>query len=113
MAAGVDQGFGAVGIAAQDLRQGLPRDGHRLAVCIADQVAVVVVGQHLVRDEVADGTSARAFAVAEELDQHRRDGLDDLGKLAFDGQQAAGDGERSRGQRGPPTSRGSASGRSG
>jgi hypothetical protein len=69
--AGIDQGFSAVGIAAQHLGQRLPRDGHGLAVCIADQVAVVVVGQHLVRDEVADRTSACAFAVAEELDQHR------------------------------------------
>ncbi|WVX49465.1 hypothetical protein ROLI_025600 [Roseobacter fucihabitans] len=72
VAAGVDQGLSAVGIAAQNLGQRVARDGHRVAVCIADQVAVVVIGQHLVRDEVADRTSARAFAVAEELDQHRR-----------------------------------------
>jgi hypothetical protein len=73
VAAGVDQVFSAVGIAAQYLGQRLPRDGDRLAVCIADQIAVAVIGQHLVRDEVADRTSARTFAVAEELDQHRRD----------------------------------------
>ena len=73
VAAGVDEGFSSVGIAAQDLGQRLPRDGHGLAVCIADQVAVVIVGQHLVCHEVANRTSASTFAVAEELDQHRRD----------------------------------------
>ncbi|MEP3304694.1 MAG: hypothetical protein ABJO05_22235, partial [Roseibium sp.] len=73
VAAGIDHGLGAVGIAAQDLGQWFPRDRNWLAVSIADQVAVVVIGQHLVRDEVADRTSARAFAVAEELDQHRWD----------------------------------------
>ncbi|KAA8605070.1 hypothetical protein AL036_20925 [Salipiger aestuarii] len=72
VAASVDQGLSAVGIAAQNLRQRLPHDRHRQAVCIADQVAVVVVGQHLIRDEVTDGTGPRAFAVAKELDQHRR-----------------------------------------
>ncbi len=72
VATGVDQRFGALGVAAQDLGQRLAGDRDRLAVCIADQVTVAVVSQHLVRDEVANRTSARAFAVAEELDQHRR-----------------------------------------
>jgi hypothetical protein len=69
---GDDQGLGPVWVATQDLGQRFARDRHRLAVCIADQVTAVVIGQHLVRDEVADRTSARAFAVAKELDQHRR-----------------------------------------
>jgi len=72
VSASVDQGFGAVGIAAQNLWQRLAGHGDRLAVSIADQVAVLVIGQHPVRDEVANRTSPCAFAVAEELDQHRR-----------------------------------------
>ncbi|OAN80791.1 hypothetical protein A8B78_10450 [Jannaschia sp. EhC01] len=44
MAAGVDQGFGAVRVAAQDLGQRAAGDGHGLAVGIADQVAVAVIG---------------------------------------------------------------------
>lgn len=67
MAAGVDQRLGAVGIAAQDLGQGFAGDGHRLAVGIADQVAVVVIGKHLVRDGIADRTRARAFALRKNL----------------------------------------------
>ncbi len=37
---------------------------------VADQVAVGVIGQDLVRHEVANWPRARAFAVGEELDQH-------------------------------------------
>ena len=72
VAAGVNERFGAVRITAKDLGQGLAGHGHGLSVRIADQVAVVVVGEHLVPHKVADRTHACAFAVAEELDQHRR-----------------------------------------
>ncbi len=70
VAAGVDQCLGAVGIAAQDLGQRIACDGHRLAISIADQVAVAVIGQHALGDEVTDRPRARAFAVGEEFDQH-------------------------------------------
>ncbi len=72
VAAGIDQRFGAVGIAAQDLGQRFARDRDRLAAYIADKVAIAVIGQYLVCDEVADRSCARAFAIAKELDQHRR-----------------------------------------
>lgn len=72
VAACVDQGLGALGVAAQDLRQRVARDCHGLAVGIADQVAVAVVGQHALGHEVPDRPRARAFAIGEELDQHRR-----------------------------------------
>lgn len=72
VAAGVDQGLGALGVAAQDLGQGVSRDGYGLAVGIADQVAVVVIGQHPLRHEITDRPRARSFAVGEELDQHLR-----------------------------------------
>ncbi len=72
VAAGVDQSFGAFGIAAQDLGQRVACDGQRLAIGIADQVAVAVIGQHALGHEVPDRARARAFAVGKELDQHRR-----------------------------------------
>ena len=70
--AGVDQGLGAVGIAALDLGQRIAGDANGLAVGIADQVAVAVIGQYAFCHEVPDRPRARAFAVGEELDQHCR-----------------------------------------
>jgi len=70
IAAGINQGLGAGGIAAQYFRQGIARDCHRLAIGIADQIAIGVICQHLAGYEIADWTSARALAVGKELDQH-------------------------------------------
>ena len=70
--AGIDQGLGSLGIAAQDLGEWVAGDGLGLAVSIADQVAVAVIGQHALGHEVPDRPRARAFAIGEELDQHRR-----------------------------------------
>ena len=72
MAAGIDQGFGAFGVAAQDFGQWVAGDGHGLTIGIADQVSISVIGQHALGDEVPDRPRARAFTVGEELDQHRR-----------------------------------------
>ncbi|WP_240910480.1 hypothetical protein [Pontivivens nitratireducens] len=63
VAAGVDQRLSAVGIATQHLRQRIARDGQGPAVSIADQIAVVVIGQHSLSHEVADRPRARALAV--------------------------------------------------
>nr|WP_239479769.1 L-type lectin-domain containing protein [Actibacterium sp. 188UL27-1] len=48
VAAGVDQGLGAIGIVAQDLWQWITSDGQGLAIGIADQVAIAVIGHHLI-----------------------------------------------------------------
>ena len=72
VAAGVDQRLGAARIAAQHLGQGVAGHGHGLAVGIADQVAIAIVGQYALGHEVADRPRARALAVGKELDQHRR-----------------------------------------
>lgn len=72
VAAGVDQRLGAAWIAAQHLGQGIARDHHRLAIGIADQVAIAIIGQHALGHKIADRPRARALAVGEELDQHRR-----------------------------------------
>ncbi len=72
VAAGVDQRLGAAGITAQHLGQGIAGHGQGLAVGIADQVAVAVIGQDALGHQVADRARACAFAVGEELDQHRR-----------------------------------------
>ena len=52
----VDQGLGTVWVAAQDLGQRIARDGHRLTLGIADQIAVAVLhlhfdGAHFLRDD--------------------------------------------------------------
>lgn len=72
VAAGVDKCFGAAGIATQHFGQGIARHHQRLEVGIADQVAVAIIGQHTLGDEVANRPRARALAIGEELDQHRR-----------------------------------------
>ena len=72
VAAGVDQGLGAAGVAAQDLGQGIARHHQGLAVGIADQVAVAVIGQHALSHEITDRSRTRALAVGKEFDQHRR-----------------------------------------
>ncbi len=72
VAAGVDQSFCACRIATQHLGQRVARHGQRLAIGIADQVAIAVIGQHALGHEVADRSRARALAVGEELDQHCR-----------------------------------------
>ncbi|UOA15615.1 hypothetical protein DSM109990_02458 [Sulfitobacter dubius] len=68
--ASVDQVDHALRIAAQDLRQRFADHGHGLAGCIADQVAVVVIGQHGAGGQVFDRPRAAALAVGEKLDQH-------------------------------------------
>jgi len=45
VAAGVDQGLGAVGIAAKDIGQWFPRNGHRLAVCVVEIKGYTYIGQ--------------------------------------------------------------------
>lgn len=72
VAARVYQGFGAAWIAAQNLGQWIARDCLGLAVFIADQVAVAVIGQHLTGHEIANWSRAAPDAVGEELDQHCR-----------------------------------------
>lgn len=70
--AGIDQRLGPVGITTQDLRARVADSMGRPAVRIADQVAVGIVGQHLIGDQVADGAGPAPLAVGEELDQHSR-----------------------------------------
>ena len=72
VAAGVDQGLGAARIAAQHLGQRIARHHQGLAIGITDQVTVAVIGQHALGHEVSDRPRARALAIGEELDQHRR-----------------------------------------
>ncbi|AHD07954.1 hypothetical protein PhaeoP75_00152 [Phaeobacter gallaeciensis] len=72
IATSINQSLGAGRIAAQHFGQRIACDRHRLAIGIADQIAIGVVGQHLTRDEIAYGTSPRAFAVGKEFDQHCR-----------------------------------------
>lgn len=68
--ASVDQVDHALGIAAHDLRQWFARHRHGLAGRIADQIAVVVIGEHGAGGQVFDRPRAAALAVGEELDQH-------------------------------------------
>lgn len=70
MGAGVDQRLGPVGISMQDIGARVADRVRGLASLIADQVAVGIVGQHLIGDQVADGAGPAPLAVAEELDQH-------------------------------------------
>ena len=72
MGAGVDQRLGPVGIATQDLRARVADRVRGLASLIADQVAVGIVGQNLIGDQVADGAGPAPLSVTEELDQHSR-----------------------------------------
>lgn len=72
MRAGVDQRLGPVGVAAQDLGARVADRVRRLASSIADKVAVGVVGQNLIGDQIADGAGPGPLAVGEELDQHSR-----------------------------------------
>ena len=70
MGAGVDQRLGPVGVAAQDFGARVADRVRWQASLVADQVAVGIVGQNLIRDQVADGARAAPLAVGEELDQH-------------------------------------------
>lgn len=72
MGAGVDQRLGPVGAAAQDLGARVADRVRGQASRIADQVAVGIVGQNLIGDQVADGAGPAPLAVGEELDQHSR-----------------------------------------
>ena len=72
MGAGVDQCLGPDGAAAQDLGARVADRVRGLASLIADQVAVGIVGQNLIGDQVADGAGPAPLAVGEELDQHSR-----------------------------------------
>ena len=72
MGACVDQRLGPVGIAAQDLGARVADRVRGPASPIADQVAVGIVGQNLIRDQVADRAGPAPLAVGEELDQHSR-----------------------------------------
>jgi hypothetical protein len=72
MRARVDQCLGPVGIAAQDFGARVAGGVGRLAIGIADQVAVGIVGQNLIGNQVANGARAAPLAVGEELDQHSR-----------------------------------------
>ncbi|SNX75290.1 hypothetical protein SAMN05878503_1462 [Cereibacter ovatus] len=55
MGTGVDQRLGPVGAAAQDLGARVADRVRGLASRIADQVAIGIVGQNLIGDQVADG----------------------------------------------------------
>ncbi len=72
MGAGVNQRLGPLGVAAQDLGSRVADRVRRLASRIANQVAVGVVGQNLIGDQVADGAGPVPLAIGEELDQHSR-----------------------------------------
>jgi hypothetical protein len=72
MGAGVDQRLRPVGVAAQDLGARVADRVRGLASSIADQVAVGIVGQNLIGDQVADGAEPAPLAVGEELYQHSR-----------------------------------------
>jgi hypothetical protein len=72
MGAGVDQRLGPVWVATQDLGARVAERVRGQANLIADQVAIGIVGQHLIGDQVADGTGPAPLAVGEELDQHSR-----------------------------------------
>jgi hypothetical protein len=72
MGARVDQRLGPVGIAAQDLGTRIADRVRGLAIRIADKVAVGIVGQHLIGDQVTNGAGPAPLAVGEELDQHSR-----------------------------------------
>lgn len=72
MGARVDQCLGPVGIAAQDLGARVADRVRGMTSLIADQVAVCVVRQNLIGDQVADGAGPAPLAVGEELDQHSR-----------------------------------------
>ncbi|MCE8467938.1 hypothetical protein LZ189_02500, partial [Rhodovulum sulfidophilum] len=63
MRAGIDQVDHALGIAAHDLRQRFADHGHGLARCIADQVAIIVIGKHGAGGQVFDRPRTAAFAV--------------------------------------------------
>lgn len=68
----VDQRLGLVGVAAQDFGARVADRVRGMTSLIADQVALCVVGQHLIGDQVADGAGPAPLAVGEELDQHPR-----------------------------------------
>jgi len=68
----VDQRLGPFRVAAQDLGARVADRVRGLASRIADQVAVGIVGQHLIGDQVADGAGPAPLAVGEEFDQHSR-----------------------------------------
>ena len=70
MRRGVDQRFGPLGRAPQDFRQGLARPHDGGAILVAQNVAIVGIGDDLASDEIADRPGAAALAVRKELDQH-------------------------------------------
>lgn len=68
--AGVDQRAHAVGVSAQNLRQGLAGKQHDVAALVADRVAVLVVSDDVALDQVVNRSRSAALAVSKELDQH-------------------------------------------
>ena len=68
----IDQCLGPVGVATQDLGARVSDRVRGLAIGLADHVAVGIVGQHLIGNQVADGAGPAPLAVGEELDQHSR-----------------------------------------
>ena len=75
VAAGINKSLGAAWVAAQHFGQRVARHHQELAVSIADQVAVAVIGQHTLSHQVANRPVARALAVGKELYQHCRASL--------------------------------------
>lgn len=69
---GINQRLGAGGITAQHFGPGIAGHGQRIAVVIAAQITVIVIGENCRRDQIADRPGTRAFTVREELDQHGR-----------------------------------------
>lgn len=72
MRAGINQRLSSGGIAAQHLGPGIAGHGQRIAVVIAAQIAVLVIGENRGGDQIADRPSTGTFAIREELDQHGR-----------------------------------------
>ncbi len=70
MRRGVDQRLGARRTAAQDFGHGVTGDHHDPAGVVAQDVAVVAIGDDIAGDQIADRVGAAPLAVLEHLDQH-------------------------------------------
>ncbi len=70
MRRGVDQRLGARRAAAQDFGHGIAGDYHHAAGVVAQDVAVVAVGDDISGDQIAHRAGAAPLAVLEHLDQH-------------------------------------------
>ncbi len=70
MRRGVDQRLGACRTAAQYLGHGIAGDHHDPAGVVAQDVAIVAIGDDITGDQIADRAGPAPLAVLEHLDQH-------------------------------------------